>query len=88
MCSISYKVWANTKSVWELNKIMCIPILRQLCTAPTSGSDLEDDKSLTKEKARKLVMNLTNEERDNLAWCLNHLESEETKAEYRGLVHI
>jgi len=31
-------------------------------------------------------MKLTNEERDNLAWCLNHYESEETKAEYRGLV--
>ncbi|XP_050521660.1 transmembrane protein 65 isoform X2 [Daktulosphaira vitifoliae] len=29
-------------------------------------------------------MNLTIEERENLAWCLNHLESEETKAEYKG----
>jgi len=67
---------------------MRIPIVRQLCTGPTTSSDLADDKSLTKEKARTLVMNLTIEERNNLEWCLNHLESEETKAEYRGSVPI
>jgi len=88
MCSISNKVWINTKSVWELNKIIYIPIVRRLCTATTISSDLEDNKYLTKDKARTLVMNLTIEERDNLAWCLNHLESEEIKAEYRGLVPI
>jgi len=58
----------------------------RLCTAAITNSEQDDDKSLTKEKARTLVMKLTNEERDNLVWCLNHYESEETKAEYRGSV--
>lgn len=76
----------STFSVWELNQMKCIPVICRLCTTATSSSEQESDKSLTKEKARTLVMNLTIEERDNLAWSLNHLESEETKAEYRGSV--
>lgn len=75
-------MWKNTLYLWELSRIKCVPVVSRLCTAATTSSDTE----LTKDKARTLVMNLTMEERDNLAWCLNHLESEETKAEYRGLV--
>lgn len=86
MCSVSNKMWKNTLYVWELSRIKCIPVASQLCTAATTSPEQEYDKGLTKDKARTLVMNLTIEERDNLAWCLNHLESEETKAEYRGLV--
>lgn len=75
----------NTVRVWALNRTKPIHIIsHHLCT--TANPEQEDDKSLTKEKARTLIMNLTIEERDNLAWSLNHLESEETKAEYRGSV--
>lgn len=81
-------MWKSTVCVWELNQMKCIPVVSRLCTAATSSSEQGSDKSLTKEKARTLVMNLTTEERDNLAWSLNHLESEETKAEYRGSVPI
>lgn len=83
---MSNKMWKNSLYIWELSRIKYVPRNRGLCTASTSTSNQEDEKSLTKEKARTLVMNLTIEERDNLAWCLNHLESEETKAEYRGSV--
>lgn len=76
----------NAVFAWELSRIKCIPVASRLCTAATSSSEQKNDKTLTKDKARTLVMTLTTEERDNLAWCLNHLESEETKAEYRGLV--
>jgi hypothetical protein len=71
--------------MWELSKIKTVPTFSRLCTT-ASISEQQEDKLLTKEKARTLVMNLTNEERENLAWCLNHLESEEIKAEYRGSV--
>lgn len=86
MCAISSKMWKKSLCIWELNRIKYALRGKGLCTIPTSSSNQEDDKSLTKEKARTLVMNMTTEERDNLAWCLNHLESEETKAEYRGSV--
>lgn len=81
---MSNKMLKKTLCVWELSRIKCVPTVSRLCTS----SEQEDIKSLTKDKARTLVMSLTNEERDNLAWSLNHLESEETKAEYRGLVPI
>ncbi|XP_060840078.1 uncharacterized protein LOC132921216 isoform X2 [Rhopalosiphum padi] len=85
MCSISNKVWKNTVCIWELSRKRNVSMISRLCTAAvTSSEQQDDDKSLTKEKAHALVINLTNEERDNLAWCLNHYESEETKAEYRG----
>lgn len=85
MCSsISNKMLKKTLCAWELSRIKYVPIVSRLCTS----SEQEDIKLLSKEKARTLVMSLTNEERDNLAWSLNHLESEETKAEYRGLVPI
>lgn len=79
-------MWKNTIYVWEFRQLKYIPRVSRLCTVTTTSSDQEDNKSLTKEKARTLVMNLTIEERDILAWSLNHLESEETKAEYRGSV--
>lgn len=89
MCSISNKVWKNTVCIWELSRKRNVSMISRLCTAAvTSSEQQDDDKSLTKEKAHALVINLTNEERDNLAWCLNHYESEETKAEYRGSVPI
>ncbi|KAL4132567.1 hypothetical protein QTP88_009692 [Uroleucon formosanum] len=84
MCSISNKMWKNTLCAWEFTRIKNAPMISRLCTAAITNSEQDDDKSLTKEKAHALVMKLTNEERDNLAWCLNHYESEETKAEYRG----
>lgn len=86
MRSISNKMWKNTIYVWEFSQIKNIPMISRLCTAAITNSEEDGDKSLSKEKARTLVMKLTNEERDNLAWCLNHYESEETKAEYRGSV--
>lgn len=86
MCSLSNQMWKNAICAWELSRIKCLPTANQLCTVASNSYEQTNDKSLTKEKARTLVMNLTIEERDNLAWCLNHLESEETKAEYRGLV--
>jgi len=79
-------MWKNALCVWEFSRTKNLTMTSRLCTAAISNSDQDDDKSLTKEKAQTLVMNLTNEERDNLAWCLNHYESEETKAEYRGSV--
>jgi len=79
-------MWKNTIHVWELSRIKNIPMISQLCTAAITNSEQDDDKSLTKEKAHTLIMNLTNKERDNLAWCLNHYESEATKAEYQGSV--
>lgn len=79
-------MWKNTLCVWEFTRINNSPMISRLCTAAIINSEQDDDKSLTKEKAHALVMKLTNEERDNLAWCLNHYESEETKAEYRGSV--
>lgn len=69
---------------WHLNHIRCVHIVNRLYTIGTTNLDQQDSKLLTKEKARTLLMNMTIEERDNLAWCLNHLESEETKAEYQG----
>lgn len=85
MCSPQNKMLKNTVRVWAFNRTKRIHVIyRNLCT--TTNPEQEDDKSLTKEKARTLIMNLTIEERDNLAWSLNHLESEETKAEYRGSV--
>lgn len=86
MCSVSNKMWKKAILMWDLSTIKCVPIVSQLCTVASTGLEQENDKLLTKEKARTLVMNLTIEERDNLAWSLNHLESEETKAEYRGSV--
>lgn len=83
---MSNKIWKNTICVWELSRIKK-NMISGLCTAATTSTEQEDNK-LTKEKARALIMNLTNEERDNLAWCINHHESEETKAEYRGSVPI
>uniref|UniRef100_A0A2S2NGC9 Uncharacterized protein n=1 Tax=Schizaphis graminum TaxID=13262 RepID=A0A2S2NGC9_SCHGA len=88
MCSISNKVWKNTVCIWELSRKRNVPMISRLCTAAVTSSEQDDDKSLTKDKAHALVMNLTSEERDNLAWCLNHYESEETKEEYRGSVPI
>jgi len=79
-------MWKNALSVWEFSHTKNVTMISRLCTAANTNSEQNDDKSLTKEKAHTLVMNLTNEERDNLAWCLNHYESEETKAEYRGSV--
>lgn len=73
----------NTVRVWEFKRIKPIIIVSHLCI--TTNPE-QDDKLLTKEKASTLVMNLTIKERDNLAWSLNHLESEETKAEYQGSV--
>lgn len=86
MSSITNRMWRNTVRVWELSQIKIVPISRRLCTTSSTSSEQQEDKSLTKEKARTLIMNLTNEERDNLTWCLNHLESEEIKAEYQGSV--
>ncbi|VVC33774.1 Transmembrane protein 65 [Cinara cedri] len=83
MCSMPNKMLKNIVRVWELNRIKPITIVNHLCTT-TDNLEKDDGKSLTKEKARTFVMNLTIEERDILAWSLNHLESEETKAEYRG----
>lgn len=88
MCSTSNKIWKNTICIWELSRLRNVTMISRLCTAAATNSKQDDDKSLTKEKAQTLVMKLTNEERDNLAWCLNHYESEETKAEYRGSVLI
>lgn len=86
MSSISNKLWRSNLCVWELSQMRLISLGSNLCTVATTSTEQENDKSLTKEKARILVMNLTIAERDNLAWSLNHLVSEETKAEYRGLV--
>lgn len=86
MCSMSNKILKN--SVWHFSRIRYVPIVNRLCTVATASSDQQDDKLLTKEKARILIMNFTIEERDNLAWCLNNLESEEIKAEYQGSITI
>lgn len=86
MSFVSIRMWKNMINVWELNQRKAVPIFNRLCTTASTSSEQQEDKLLTKDKARTLVMNLTNEERDNLAWCLNHLESEEIKAEYRGSV--
>lgn len=88
MSSVTSRMWKNTVCVWELSRIKGIPMSSRLCTIAPISSEQREDKLFTKEKARTLVMNLTSEERDNLAWCLNHLESEEIKAEYRGSVPI
>lgn len=76
----------STVCIWHLNHIRNVHIVSRLCTIRNTSLDQQDDKLLTKEKARTLLMNMTIEERDNLSWCLNHLESEEIKAEYQGLV--
>lgn len=84
MCTVSNKMWKKSIFIWDLSRIKCVPIISRPCTVASTGFKQENNKLLTKENARTLVMNLTIEERDNLAWSLNHLESEETKAEYRG----
>ncbi|XP_050441144.1 transmembrane protein 65 isoform X2 [Adelges cooleyi] len=81
MGTLSINMWKNIKGLGCGNSLF---VLNRFCSTVPNDPSQNNDKMLTKEKAHALIMNLNIEERENLIYCLNHLESEETKAEYRG----